>query len=463
VSASTTNPLRVLVIGAGTGGLCLAHGLKRAGIEVAVFERDRTRTDGLQGYRVGIDPDGARALHACLPPHLFATFVATCARAPRYFNVLTEDLDEVLSLPLAPGRDPLNSEHSVSRMTLRQVLLTGLEDIVQFDKRFTHYEQHGDGTVTAFFADGTSATGDVLVGADGTSSRVRQQYLPHARLEDSGILAIGGKLPITAESKTLLPMKAFQGISMVLAPRGTSCILHVMEFPWQRQREGIRAGIASSDAALIARWPGLLFDNTSDYMMWGFSAAARRFPGDGMTLRGADLIALTLEMTRDWHPDLRTLFRRSDPGSCFPITIRTSVPIAPWPSSHVTLLGDAIHTMTPGRGVGANTALRDAALLRASLSAVQTGRVPLLEAIRAYESRMIEYGFDAVARSRQQMDGNGLIHQPIVGRVVLEGMRAGMRVVNHLPPLKQRMAEGLQRERGADRAEAPPEIAVLAA
>jgi 2-polyprenyl-6-methoxyphenol hydroxylase-like FAD-dependent oxidoreductase len=54
----------VIVTGAGTGGLCLAQGLKRAGVSVAVYERDRTRRDGLQGYRVGIDADGKRALRA---------------------------------------------------------------------------------------------------------------------------------------------------------------------------------------------------------------------------------------------------------------------------------------------------------------------------------------------------------------------------------------------------------------
>ena len=61
---------QVVIIGAGTSGLCLAHGLVRAGIDVAVYERDRTRRDGLQGYRIGISPDGSRALHACLPPVL---------------------------------------------------------------------------------------------------------------------------------------------------------------------------------------------------------------------------------------------------------------------------------------------------------------------------------------------------------------------------------------------------------
>ena len=80
-------PPHVLIIGAGTGGLCLAHGLRRAGINVAVYERHRDRSDGLLGYRVGIGPTGSRALRECLPPELFATFLATCARPPHYFNV----------------------------------------------------------------------------------------------------------------------------------------------------------------------------------------------------------------------------------------------------------------------------------------------------------------------------------------------------------------------------------------
>ena len=63
-TAIVKRQLEVIVIGAGTGGLCLAHGLKRAGITVNVYERDRTRKDGLQGYRVGLDADGSRALEA---------------------------------------------------------------------------------------------------------------------------------------------------------------------------------------------------------------------------------------------------------------------------------------------------------------------------------------------------------------------------------------------------------------
>jgi hypothetical protein len=54
--------MHVLIIGGGTRRMCLAHGLRRAGVSVSVYERDRTRSDGLHGYRVGVDPTGNRAL-----------------------------------------------------------------------------------------------------------------------------------------------------------------------------------------------------------------------------------------------------------------------------------------------------------------------------------------------------------------------------------------------------------------
>jgi 2-polyprenyl-6-methoxyphenol hydroxylase-like FAD-dependent oxidoreductase len=446
---NSTSP-RVLVIGAGTGGLALAHGLVRAGIDVEVFERDALRTDGLHGYRVGIDPDGSRALHALLPPDLYDTFVATSARAPRWFNMLTEQLREVLALEIPKQNDPVESEKSVSRMTLRQVLMTGLENVINFGKEFTHFEQHANGTVTAHFADGSSGTGDLLVGADGAGSRVRRQYLPQAEQEDTGIIAIAGKLPITEESASLLPPRVFEGISMVQAPKGYFCIVHVMEFKWDRFGK-IKNGIGDTDAELIEVWPGLQFDNTRDYINWGFSATADKFPTDVMDRRGDDLAQLVTEMTLDWHPNLRRLFELTDPSTCFPVNIKTSVPLDAWPASNVTLIGDAIHTMTPGRGVGANTALRDAVLLCARIIDVADSRLGLIEAVGRYEAKMISYGFDAVLKSREQMTDEGTIHKPVTGRIVLALMRTALRLTNHLGPLKKRMARSMLEYRGAGR------------
>ena len=90
----------VIIVGGGLGGLCLAQGLKKAGVNVAVYERDRTRTDRLQGYRIHIDPDGSRALHECLPLDLFNAFDLTGGVETRGFNFLTHRLEELLHIDL---------------------------------------------------------------------------------------------------------------------------------------------------------------------------------------------------------------------------------------------------------------------------------------------------------------------------------------------------------------------------
>jgi 2-polyprenyl-6-methoxyphenol hydroxylase-like FAD-dependent oxidoreductase len=69
--------------------------------------------------------------------------------------------------------------------------------------------------------------------------------------------------------------------------------------------------------------------------------------------------------------------------------------VPPWETAPVTLIGDAIHTMVTA-GIGAAVALRDAALLCRRVTD-RTG--PLLDAVHAYETEMLDYGFDAVARS----------------------------------------------------------------
>src|SRR6266849_10796535 len=71
---------KVMIVGAGTGGLCLAQGLQQSGIDVSVYERDRTPTDRLQGYRLHISSNGARALEDCLPATLFREFLDAAAK-----------------------------------------------------------------------------------------------------------------------------------------------------------------------------------------------------------------------------------------------------------------------------------------------------------------------------------------------------------------------------------------------
>ena len=108
----------MLIIGGEIGGLCLAQGLKRAGVNATVYERDRAITDRLQGYRVHISPKGSRALHDCLPPDLFETFAATCGRPPRALRMLTERMQTLISVGGfgEPSGDAVEQHRSVSRI-----------------------------------------------------------------------------------------------------------------------------------------------------------------------------------------------------------------------------------------------------------------------------------------------------------------------------------------------------------
>jgi salicylate hydroxylase len=139
------------IVGGGIGGLALAQGLKKAGMSVAVYERDRTPTDRLQGYRVHISPKGSEALHSCLPAALFEVFAVTCGVGNRGFRFLTEKMEELLSIEIRSDPRAIAQHRSASRITLRQVLLSGLDDILHFGKTFTRYEEAADRPIVLHF------------------------------------------------------------------------------------------------------------------------------------------------------------------------------------------------------------------------------------------------------------------------------------------------------------------------
>jgi 2-polyprenyl-6-methoxyphenol hydroxylase-like FAD-dependent oxidoreductase len=142
----------------------------------------------------------------------------------------------------------------------------------------------------------------------------------------------------------------------------------------------------------------------------------------------AELHALTARLIRNWHPDLRALHARAAADETFLVRIRTSPPVPPWPPSRVTVLGDAIHAMSPARGSGANTALQDAALLcrmltgtagngaRTDLAGSGTAGngVDLIAAVGEYERQMRDYGYAAVAASRAAEAETGARHNRLM-------------------------------------------------
>src|SRR5919204_2416666 len=88
----------VIVIGAGLSGLCLAQGLRKAGIDVEVYERDASASTRGQGYRLTIDPLGSRALKACLPERLYDLLVATSGKLGERFTIYDQRMRVVRQL-----------------------------------------------------------------------------------------------------------------------------------------------------------------------------------------------------------------------------------------------------------------------------------------------------------------------------------------------------------------------------
>jgi len=389
----TRRPLRVLIVGAGLAGPCLAHGLRKAGIDVSLYERDPAAASRGQGYRIHIAAEGTRALRSCLPPPLYELAVATSGRRGSGVTVLSSTLDVLnrITFQPPPGPDDGSAGISVDRLTLRQVLLAGLDEAVRFGAPYERFEMEADGTVRAVFADGSSAEGDLLVGADGAGSRVRRQFLPGAVVADVGQLAVFGKTPLTDEVRRLVPGPSLDGFSTVLGSDGRFMPLAGLEY---------RTGPAEAAAS---HWPGLIFHDTRDYVMWvlGAPVAAFGIPAPQLLgMDGAGLRDLAAGLIADWHPDLAGVVRRGDPGTVSATSIRTSEPVEPWQPGPVTLVGDAIHCMIPA-GIGAAVALRDAGLLAQRLGEAAQGDKPLLQAVGEYETEMLGYGFAAVAASQR--------------------------------------------------------------
>lgn len=402
----STELLDVAIVGAGPGGLALALGLKRQGFRVAVFEKSRARSDYVQGFRLRIRARGLEVLERHLPPPLWQAFLDTLGRAPGETMWIDERFRELPAPPVAA--EDTHLEKSVSRITLRQVLLAGLreeaespEPMVRFGAEFTRYEEDDSG-VTLHFADGGTVRAALLVGADGARSRVRAQRLPGAGLIDTGVRRLAGKLVLAEARAAGLPAVLLEKNVHVRPARSPGLMITSHRVNAEAHR---RHGMLGANDPEHAGTRGLHFDNLASYVWWNIAWPRDVLAPDAQLERatGAELRDLVAGWVADWHPDLQRLIRLSAPETIAALPVRSSVPVPEWAASRVTLLGDAIHSMTYFRALGANSALHDAGLLAAELARHRQEGKPLLRAVADYETALRAHGFEAVETSLSAM------------------------------------------------------------
>lgn len=398
--------LQVVIIGSGLGGLSLAQSLRRAGIDFRIFERDEGPFQRPQGYRLHLDADGINAAREVLPDNLWKLFEATSQKTAPYTTILKNDLDVLKRIPTRDdhgdvwphtGDEAIHA--NVDRAILRQILLSGIEDAIEYGKTLEHFESTSSG-ITAFFMDGSQAKGDVLVGADGIRSVVRSQRAPHALTVDAGITAIYGRLPVEAAERYAADEVLSDIFTIAFDSRKVFLGLGPVRFP-------VPPRIAAEALA-----PTVKVGDRDDYVVCIIGGRHEYFPCD---LRGASeerLKRVAIETLQGWSEVGAAMVGTGDARSFFLVQMYTSVPCELDVPVNVTLLGDAIHAMTPTLGRGANLAMRDGALLGRWLKQSADGHVSLQGALVHYERELTAYGF-AVVREAARIGQQRMAQSPL--------------------------------------------------
>ncbi|KAJ3826539.1 2-polyprenyl-6-methoxyphenol hydroxylase, partial [Lentinula raphanica] len=382
-----------LITGAGVGGLTVAQGLAKHGIEVTVFEKEYLS----EGYRFRMNPLGSAAIKSVLSEDLFAQFERTAATTHLGGTRMKHD-GTILESREGTGVFPAGHHgvFTVDRTLFRALLLQNLD--IRFGKQAERYtlDAPSKGKVTIHFTDGSSETGDFLVGADGIRSAIRKQFLPNHIPVDTTGRCIYGKTPITPDLLEEFPKEMHRWMSMTIDDTGSKPLALLTE-PLYFSEEA---------KALSTK---VLPEPSEDYIYWVVLAGT----ADTFELPDSRFLHLTpeqtaehaLKITEKWSPAIHSVIELQTVAQTAPLRVSSVVPKLPYwdPSPLVTLLGDSVHVMSPTGGVGANTALRDSAALYEVLkhAFLENGGKVSTEAIGQYEANMRVYAGEAVERSQQ--------------------------------------------------------------
>lgn len=366
-----------LIIGGGIGGATTAMSLGKAGISSTVYEAYPAGADDAGAFLV-LFHNGLAALRTigALQPVLEVSFPA------ERVEMLAHTGDSLGARPVAggagTGEDGMRGPRTLRRATLNRALHAEAARrgiTVEHGKRLVSARTAPDGRVSAYFADGTSAEGDLLVGADGVHSLTRSLIDPEAPAPRHT-----GQITVCGHADGVPPE--------AVPPPGT-----------YRMIQGRRALLG----CILA----------PDDKVWWFANT----PGAELTRE--QLATVTPQQCAHWRDHVAGLFAEdASPAAGIvraggPGTVATnaydlaSTPV--WSDGAMVLIGDAAHAAAPNAAQGASMAIEDSVVLAKCLRDLPT----LPEAFARYELLRRQRVEAVVARSARL--GERVVPRPASG------------------------------------------------
>jgi 2-polyprenyl-6-methoxyphenol hydroxylase-like FAD-dependent oxidoreductase len=365
-----TQTHRAIVIGGGIAGPALSLFLRRAGITAHIFEAYPEPATIGGGFQIA--PNGMRVLAA-----LGLAEPVAAAGAPSSELGFRNHHGRVIGhLDLRQsGFGVTILRAAFHRILLEETTRQGVS--IAYGRRLCAIEDSGS-EVVAHFEDGSTARGDMLLGADGVSSRVRALVLPdHARARYTGMLGVGG----FARSSACVPTDPHDA--------------HQLNFT-------VGSRLQFGYASLSAATP-----------LWGWWCHLPQEPelsrSELQAVTNDELRARVLNAFRGWHPPVEAFVSTTDEIMRTAIYDVPSLPT--WHVGRVMLVGDAAHAMSPAGGQGASLALEDAMLIGQRLvdrsAPIERVFADVESALRPRAERIVAQARENDARQLRELGGFG--------------------------------------------------------